>query len=199
MFRSPSVTRRRSRSACPCAGRGRSSRSPPTPVGRSRSPTLAARPTATSGRGDAVSRRRTGVRYAADAAATCARPRGGRRDRPDRRPRGRRGTSPPTSAAAGSPPATTPTGAAVVLGSVVIDGAADPTALVRIPLAMFNRHGLVAGATGTGKTKTLQVHRRAALGRRRAGADPGRQGRPDRPVRAGRDQRQDHRAGRGHR
>ena len=31
-----------------------------------------------------------------------------------------------------------------------------PTAQVRIPLAMVNRHGLVAGATGTGKTKTLQ-------------------------------------------
>ena len=48
------------------------------------------------------------------------------------------------------------TAAAVTVGSVVIDGVADPTALVRIPLAMFNRHGLVAGATGTGKTKTLQ-------------------------------------------
>jgi DNA helicase HerA-like ATPase len=44
----------------------------------------------------------------------------------------------------------------VTLGSVVVDGVADPGALVRIPLAMFNRHGLVAGATGTGKTKTLQ-------------------------------------------
>nr|WP_209674768.1 helicase HerA-like domain-containing protein [Aeromicrobium fastidiosum] len=32
-----------------------------------------------------------------------------------------------------------------------------PSAQVRIPLAMLNRHGLVAGATGTGKTKTLQV------------------------------------------
>jgi len=31
-----------------------------------------------------------------------------------------------------------------------------PTAQVRIPLAMMNRHGLVAGATGTGKTRTLQ-------------------------------------------
>ncbi|HSO69246.1 MAG TPA: helicase HerA-like domain-containing protein [Arachnia sp.] len=30
-------------------------------------------------------------------------------------------------------------------------------AKIRIPLAMFNRHGLVAGATGTGKTVTLQV------------------------------------------
>lgn len=46
---------------------------------------------------------------------------------------------------------------AVVLGSVVVNGTADPAALVRIPLSMFNRHGLVAGATGTGKTKTLQV------------------------------------------
>jgi DNA helicase HerA-like ATPase len=49
------------------------------------------------------------------------------------------------------------TAAVVILGSVVIDEVADPTALVRIPLAMFNRHGLVAGATGTGKTVTLQV------------------------------------------
>ncbi|WP_084613918.1 helicase HerA-like domain-containing protein [Nakamurella lactea] len=45
----------------------------------------------------------------------------------------------------------------VTLGSVIVDGTCDPSALVRIPLAMFNRHGLVAGATGTGKTKTLQV------------------------------------------
>ena len=49
------------------------------------------------------------------------------------------------------------TAPAVVVGSVVIDQTVDPTALVRIPLSMFNRHGLVAGATGTGKTKTLQV------------------------------------------
>jgi hypothetical protein len=28
---------------------------------------------------------------------------------------------------------------------------------IRIPLAMMNRHGLIAGATGTGKTKTLQL------------------------------------------
>ncbi len=48
-------------------------------------------------------------------------------------------------------------GAAVTLGSVVLDGACDPAARVTIPLAMFNRHGLVAGATGTGKTKTLQL------------------------------------------
>lgn len=49
------------------------------------------------------------------------------------------------------------TGQALDLGSIVVDGAVDPAAQVRIPLAMMNRHGLVAGATGTGKTKTLQV------------------------------------------
>ena len=47
-------------------------------------------------------------------------------------------------------------GAALELGSVVFDGSADPGARIRIPLATLNRHGLVAGATGTGKTKTLQ-------------------------------------------
>ena len=48
-------------------------------------------------------------------------------------------------------------GQALELGTVVVDGAVDPTAQVRIPLATVNRHGLVAGATGTGKTKSLQV------------------------------------------
>lgn len=48
-------------------------------------------------------------------------------------------------------------GQALGLGSVVIDGTADPAAQIRIPLATINRHGLVAGATGTGKTKTLQL------------------------------------------
>jgi DNA helicase HerA-like ATPase len=40
---------------------------------------------------------------------------------------------------------------------VLVNGAAMPEVPVRIPLAMLNRHGLVAGATGTGKTKTLQL------------------------------------------
>ncbi len=48
-------------------------------------------------------------------------------------------------------------GQALELGAVVIDDKSDPTAQIRIPLATINRHGLVAGATGTGKTKTLQV------------------------------------------
>ncbi len=48
-------------------------------------------------------------------------------------------------------------GQALELGTVVVDGVADPKAQIRIPLATINRHGLVAGATGTGKTKTLQL------------------------------------------
>ncbi|WP_420890007.1 helicase HerA-like domain-containing protein, partial [Curtobacterium pusillum] len=47
-------------------------------------------------------------------------------------------------------------GSAVQLGALV-NGAALPDVQVRIPLGMLNRHGLVAGATGTGKTRTLQV------------------------------------------
>jgi hypothetical protein len=37
-----------------------------------------------------------------------------------------------------------------------MDGKVAATARVRVPLSMMNRHGLIAGATGTGKTKTLQ-------------------------------------------
>ncbi|MEU7529716.1 helicase HerA-like domain-containing protein [Saccharothrix sp. NPDC042600] len=48
-------------------------------------------------------------------------------------------------------------GAALELGAVLVDGTVDPAARVRVPLATLNRHGLVAGATGTGKTKTLQL------------------------------------------
>ncbi|BDZ51675.1 hypothetical protein GCM10025867_39160 [Frondihabitans sucicola] len=47
-------------------------------------------------------------------------------------------------------------GAALEMGGLV-NGEALADVPVRIPLAMLNRHGLVAGATGTGKTKTLQV------------------------------------------
>ena len=48
------------------------------------------------------------------------------------------------------------TGAALEFGSVVLDNVAYPPAQIRVPLGMINRHGLIAGATGTGKTKTLQ-------------------------------------------
>src|SRR6478609_1381019 len=46
---------------------------------------------------------------------------------------------------------------AIELGVLMENGAPLPEAVVRIPLSMLNRHGLVAGATGTGKTKTLQL------------------------------------------
>ena len=42
-------------------------------------------------------------------------------------------------------------------GAVVRGPTTYPGAIVRLALEMVNRHGLVAGATGTGKTKTLQV------------------------------------------
>ena len=48
-------------------------------------------------------------------------------------------------------------GPAIELGSVVHGGDPHPEAPVGMPLAMLNRHGLIAGATGTGKTKTLQL------------------------------------------
>lgn len=44
-----------------------------------------------------------------------------------------------------------------VLGVGMYDGAAVTGATVKIPLQTMNRHGLIAGATGTGKTKTLQT------------------------------------------
>jgi uncharacterized protein len=43
------------------------------------------------------------------------------------------------------------------LGAPLLDGEVADDAPVRLPLSMVNRHGLVAGATGTGKTKTLQI------------------------------------------
>ena len=43
------------------------------------------------------------------------------------------------------------------IGGGVIDGNIVPGADVLIPLKTMNRHGLIAGATGTGKTKTLQM------------------------------------------
>lgn len=43
------------------------------------------------------------------------------------------------------------------LGVLMVDGDPQPDVRVRISLSMLNRHGLVAGATGTGKTRTLQL------------------------------------------
>jgi uncharacterized protein len=47
-------------------------------------------------------------------------------------------------------------GPALDLGRGVHGGAVVSEAVVKLPLRMVNRHGLIAGATGTGKTKTLQ-------------------------------------------
>ncbi|QDH80632.1 DUF853 family protein [Echinicola soli] len=44
-----------------------------------------------------------------------------------------------------------------VLGTGILEKDPVKEATVRIPLKTLNRHGLIAGATGTGKTKTLQV------------------------------------------
>src|SRR5215468_145407 len=49
------------------------------------------------------------------------------------------------------------TGDSLTLGAPLYKGQCAPEPLVRVPLAMMNRHGLIAGATGTGKTKTLQL------------------------------------------
>ncbi|MGE0354207.1 MAG: helicase HerA-like domain-containing protein [Gemmatimonadales bacterium] len=46
---------------------------------------------------------------------------------------------------------------AVVLGAAMLKAETHPDPKVRVPLSMMNRHGLVCGATGTGKTKTLQL------------------------------------------
>ncbi len=43
------------------------------------------------------------------------------------------------------------------LGAAMSEGQPHPEAVVGLPLSMMNRHGLIAGATGTGKTKTLQL------------------------------------------
>ena len=48
-------------------------------------------------------------------------------------------------------------GESIILGGAILDGEALADAHVKIPLKTMNRHGLIAGATGTGKTKTIQV------------------------------------------
>jgi DNA helicase HerA-like ATPase len=45
----------------------------------------------------------------------------------------------------------------LVIGSPMLGGELDNDARVQVALSMMNRHGLIAGATGTGKTKTLQL------------------------------------------
>ncbi len=48
-------------------------------------------------------------------------------------------------------------GDSIILGGAILDGTPLAGVHVTVPLKTMNRHGLIAGATGTGKTKTLQV------------------------------------------
>lgn len=48
-------------------------------------------------------------------------------------------------------------GGSIVLGGAMLDGEAISGLQVKVPLRTMNRHGLIAGATGTGKTKSLQL------------------------------------------
>ena len=48
-------------------------------------------------------------------------------------------------------------GDSIIMGAAMYDGVCQTEHFVRLPLKTLNRHGLIAGATGTGKTKTLQI------------------------------------------
>lgn len=45
----------------------------------------------------------------------------------------------------------------ITIGGAMFNGEAIANLPINIPLKTLNRHGLIAGATGTGKTKTIQV------------------------------------------
>ncbi|MEO6681311.1 MAG: helicase HerA-like domain-containing protein [Ginsengibacter sp.] len=48
-------------------------------------------------------------------------------------------------------------GESVKIGAAMLDGVVYPEAEIRLPLSTLNRHGLVSGATGGGKTKSFQM------------------------------------------
>ncbi|MFN3753248.1 helicase HerA-like domain-containing protein [Flavobacterium sp.] len=48
-------------------------------------------------------------------------------------------------------------GESIILGGAILKGEALADTFIKVPLKTLNRHGLIAGATGTGKTKTIQV------------------------------------------
>lgn len=48
-------------------------------------------------------------------------------------------------------------GESIKIGAAMLDGNVIPEAEIFLPLKTLNRHGLIAGATGTGKTKTFQM------------------------------------------
>lgn len=47
-------------------------------------------------------------------------------------------------------------GGTITIGGGMVDGEVVPNTTIKLPLSTLNRHGLIAGATGTGKTKSLQ-------------------------------------------
>ena len=49
------------------------------------------------------------------------------------------------------------TGDFILLGNGILNGESVENTPIKLPLKMLNRHGMIAGATGTGKTKTLQT------------------------------------------
>lgn len=48
-------------------------------------------------------------------------------------------------------------GTSILIGGAMLDATSVAGAQIKIPLKTLNRHGLIAGATGTGKTKTIQT------------------------------------------
>lgn len=48
-------------------------------------------------------------------------------------------------------------GESITLGGAMLENDPISNCIIKAPLSVFNRHGLIAGATGTGKTKSLQV------------------------------------------
>lgn len=76
-------------------------------------------------------------------------------------------------------------GARIHLGAMVEGEEPNPAVAVNLAVGMLNRHGLIAGATGTGKTRALQViadrarrEGRARGGGARGGGDGRRTGPP---------------------